>query len=111
MHTHSLTAHATGRTAFTQRQREILGALNHANRAMTDREIMRALGHFDMNTVRPRITELIAAGALHEVGERIDPATGKTVRIVSTQAPRSCIHEAGTVAHQEQLAFYLAGQR
>jgi hypothetical protein len=111
MHANSLAANQTGRTgSFTQREREILSALNTAGRPMTDREIMRALGHFDMNCVRPRITELIDAGALHETGQRIDPATGKTVRLVSVLAPRTHIHEAGTQEHAEQLAMFFAKQ-
>ena len=37
----------------------------------------------DMNMVRPRITELLDAGALRECGGRVCPETGRTVRMVA----------------------------
>lgn len=51
----------------------------------TDREVRavveRALGRFlDMNAVRPRVTELVKAGVLEEVGKRKE--NGRAVRLV-----------------------------
>jgi hypothetical protein len=43
---------------------------------------MSELGYGDMNSVRPRITELVDYGAMVEVGDTVDALTGKTVRLV-----------------------------
>jgi hypothetical protein len=110
-HAHSLDANATGRSgSFTQRAVQIMDVLRRTRRPMTDREVMHALGYCDMNAVRPRITELIQAGALHEAGERTDPATGKTVRTVSVDMPASGIFEAGTLEQAEQVVMYFTQQ-
>ena len=53
----------------------------------TDRQVMSILGFSDMNSVRPRITELIDAGYLMEVGKIKCPVTGKTVRVVGVKSP------------------------
>ena len=49
---------------------------------MHARQIMKALGFTDANTVKPRITELIDKGILEECGSVRDPETGKRVRLV-----------------------------
>ncbi len=51
----------------------------------TDREIMMALGYSEPNQVRPRITELVKMGMLHEVGKTKCDITGKNVRLVSNR--------------------------
>lgn len=50
---------------------------------LTDRQVATILGgeHADCNLARPRITELLAAGALVESGNTTDGRTGKTVRV------------------------------
>lgn len=48
----------------------------------TDRDVMAGLGLPDMNSVRPRCTELVGAGVLVEVGRRRCRVTGKTVRVL-----------------------------
>lgn len=45
------------------------------------------MGFPEPNAVRPRITELIAAGFLQEVGEKRCPVTRKTVRVVDVPRP------------------------
>lgn len=52
--------------------------------ARTDRECRDGLfgEHTDMNTVRPRITELIGDGLLEESGRVPDSLTGHSVRVV-----------------------------
>lgn len=50
--------------------------------AMTDRQVMEAMGFTDPNAVRPRITELKDRFWVIEVGRVKDPITGKTVRQV-----------------------------
>ena len=53
---------------------------------LTDRQVMAHMRFTDMNAVRPRITELIDAGYLMEVGKVKCPVTGKTVRVVGVNA-------------------------
>ena len=48
----------------------------------TDREVAYRLGFSDLNSVRPRITEMIDAGHLKECGNKADDLTGKSVRLV-----------------------------
>jgi hypothetical protein len=67
---------------FGERELKVLQALRYA-RDLTDREIVLALGFQDMNSCRPRITELIEKGVLEHSGDKQDPVTGKRVRTVS----------------------------
>lgn len=81
VHAHSVAArveslHKLGRRAASV----LLWLKDHGQH--TDREVMRGMGFTDMNAVRPRITELIDAKLVEEVGETVDPTTRKTVRIV-----------------------------
>lgn len=48
----------------------------------TDREVMEGLGYSDMNSVRPRISELVAAGILIECTEHYCDLTGRLVRVL-----------------------------
>jgi hypothetical protein len=80
-------SHPNSRTSLKQtdkeqRQRQILDVLTRERKAMTDREIMRYLGFTDPNMVRPRITELLAAGTIREAGNKFDSGTLRTVRTV-----------------------------
>jgi hypothetical protein len=82
LHQHSLDAHAATEETMTGRKRAIMEWLRAYGPA-TDRHVKEALfGGADMNTVRPRITELIAMGLCHEVGSIKDEVTGLHVRIV-----------------------------
>ena len=68
-----------------QRTRAILDVLRRANRPMTDREIAKALGYYDPNAVRPRITEEIQRGEksrIIKVGNAKCELTKRTVRTV-----------------------------
>lgn len=51
---------------------------------MTDRQVLARLfpGRDDANLVRPRLTELVKAGLLTEVGDQVDSDTGLTVRLL-----------------------------
>jgi hypothetical protein len=49
----------------------------------TEREIKDHLKLSDMNSVRPRVTEMIKSGDLILTAHRRDTATGKSVRVVS----------------------------
>ena len=85
----SFAAWHAGRTElFSEREQQILQAMRHLGAAL-DREVLEHLGYVDMNSVRPRITELIRDGVLEEVRDVADPTTGKTVRVLrlTTQPP------------------------
>jgi predicted HTH transcriptional regulator len=82
-HAHSIIARDEGQEdgSFSSRERTILDCIAGQGSG-TDRQIMRRLGFIEPNSVRPRISELIEAGQLLEVGSTKDSVTGKTVRIV-----------------------------
>lgn len=87
-----MSGHATHRThansetvlrdihASEDRRKEVLRAYEELD-AATDREIARHLGHTDMNSVRPTITNLVNDGVLLEVGDRKCNVTHYTVRV------------------------------
>ncbi len=81
IHANSVSAYHEERPQLSARARQIL---QHVRRVgpRTDRQLMGDLGFSDMNSVRPRITELCQLGLLCECGECKCPVTGKTVRIV-----------------------------
>lgn len=51
---------------------------------LTDRGVKEITRCDDMNSVRPRITELIKMGLVKEVGSTICQVTGKRVRLVTS---------------------------
>ena len=57
--------------------------LYRQNGPLTDRQAAKLLAgdNADPNVARPRITELIDAGLLYEIGNTIDATTGRKVRI------------------------------
>lgn len=58
----------------------------------TDREIAYGMGFGEnLNAVRPRITELIEANRLMEVGDVRCSVTGKRVRRVDIRRPRQMV--------------------
>lgn len=82
MHANSLAAFYQGQTdLFNKREVEILKAFRNKG-PMTDREVMFELCFEDPNAVRPRISDLIDDGVLVQIGDKPDPITGRTVRIV-----------------------------
>lgn len=77
----SLAAYYAGELGlFSQRELAIIWAFKHIGDA-TDRDIMSWCSYTDMNSVRPRITELISCGVLYERGSVVCPVTHKSVRI------------------------------
>ena len=60
------------------RQLDILGVLTEP---MTAREIAGRLGFTDLNTVKPRLTELRDAGIVEVVGKKKDPITGRKASV------------------------------
>ena len=88
VHVNSLVAYRQELDNFNEREKKIYGEIAF-NGPMTDRECKDALfgAMADMNTARPRISDLIKKGWIVEVGKRKDRVTGKTVRIVKTVSP------------------------
>lgn len=74
------------RGKVASRCEQILACIRDHGQAMIDREVRNVLRLDDMNSVRPRITELIDAGRLVECGQVRCPATGKQVRLVDIRA-------------------------
>lgn len=86
LHVNSLLAWLEGKAdLFGKRETAVLKTIERLGRA-SDREIMLALGFTDMNSVRPRISELVDDKVLVEVGDQEDPITRKSVRVVALAA-------------------------
>ena len=86
MHANSLLAFHQGKQElFSKRELEVLVALRKLGSA-TDREVMIACDFTDMNSVRPRLTELIKDGVIEECGMKMDPVTDRQVRLVRVKA-------------------------
>lgn len=87
IHANSLTAYRSELPKLSTRAQAILEWIrDHGPR--TDRQVMEGMGFREPNQVRPRITELIEAGALMEVCSVSCPVTGKTVRKVDIRRAR-----------------------
>jgi len=84
LHAHSLAAKDRNQDAHKGRKQLILELLQLRGKPMADRQIRDAIcgEAADMNTVRPRITELLQEGKLMECGEIVDPVTHEDVRVV-----------------------------
>ena len=87
MHQNSLAAYRVEEPRLSKRATAILAWITEAG-PRTDRQVMQGMGFTDMNAVRPRITELIDAHLLMEVGDITCPVTGKRVRRVDIRRPR-----------------------
>ena len=62
------------------RRQQIIEAITEYG-PMTVDELMDKLGYHDPNQVRPRLTELTQAGALHTIGKRTSRRSGKMVAV------------------------------
>jgi hypothetical protein len=81
-HANSIACYYSER-GFGERAQKVLALFQeHPLSAYTDREVMVLLGFSDMNAVRPRLSELIDAGELLEIGKKPCAVTGKNVRLV-----------------------------
>lgn len=83
-HPNSRKAHAEEGRRLSARAADILDNVRRVGPG-TDRELCRRMTFADLNMVRPRITELIDAGLLVELGSVKDETTGKTVRVVGVK--------------------------
>ena len=82
IHANSKRAYHEQITELSMRSRLIYLYLTRLTSASTDRQIKEGLGLTDMNSVRPRITELIAEDWAEECGYIQCPSTHKRVRLV-----------------------------
>lgn len=87
MHANSLSAYHSEEVKLSKRAEAVLAWIQ-LHGPHTDREVMQGMGFAEPNAVRPRITELIDAGRLMEVGDVRCPVTGKTVRRVDIRRAR-----------------------
>ncbi len=80
----SRAAYAGNAGEFRGRERLIEQCLRLRGVPMTDREIKDAIcgAGADMNTVRPRINDMMHKGALRVMGKQRDHVTGEMVRTV-----------------------------
>ena len=79
--------HQNSREAFQEldlgkRQAAILEIYKRMPTCLTDRDVMFHMEMFDMNAVRPRISEMLDRGMLEERGKVTCRVTGRTVRLV-----------------------------
>ena len=86
-HANSITAYQEEKPKLSKRATAVLAWISE-NGPHTDREVMEGLGFQEPNSVRPRITELIEAGKLMEVGDVVCPVTHKRVRRVDIKRAR-----------------------
>lgn len=87
IHSNSITAYHSERPKLSKRAEAVLAWITR-NGPHTDREVMAGMGFVEPNSVRPRITELLEAGLLMEVGDVTCPVTRKTVRRVDIRRAR-----------------------
>lgn len=104
LHEHSLQAYREERPKLSRRAEAIMAIFrSQPNRLFTDRDVLGTYcfqNHVtaaDMNLVRPRLTELRDTGYIEEVGETVDRASRKKVRLL-----RLARHEP---ARQMELAL------
>ena len=80
-HVHSLAAYyGPDAKALSARALAVHDAFRRHGR-MTERQCASVLGYPHKSAVQPRISELVEAGMLREVGSIKDDVTGKTVRL------------------------------
>ena len=78
IHPNSITAYASTTSQRFSLDERIIGLMADG-KARTDRQIAHELNHFE--PLRPRVTELIEQGRLHEVGSTTCETTGKKCRL------------------------------
>lgn len=61
------------------RSKEILITLG--TRSLTARQIAKEMGFSDLNSVKPRLTEMAEQGIVHTVGTMKDELTGRSVAL------------------------------
>lgn len=73
-------SHESTKVDKSKRVRLILSAMGES--ALTAREIVERIGFSDMNTVRPRLTEMVASGLVEVIGVKYDKKnTADSIRV------------------------------
>ena len=72
-------SHKSTKVDKSKRVRLILSAMGES--ALTAREIVERIGFSDMNTVRPRLTEMVSSGLVEVIGVKYDEKTRRTVSV------------------------------
>lgn len=65
----------------TDRETRQCLVLSVLDRPMTARQVMQRLGYTDLNSVRPRLTELVKLGKVREAGKAYDAVSDRNVTI------------------------------
>jgi len=81
IHRNSIQSFGEIREKLAGKHQVIWDAFHKHSDKLTDRMVKDMLGFEDMNSVRPRITELIKNGYLLESDRAKCPVTGKKVRV------------------------------
>ena len=81
IHQNSYASYESVIETLSGRHKKIWDAFASEKKPLTDRQVKNILGLEDMNSVRPRITELVKKGVLMEDSNTKCPVTGKTVRV------------------------------
>jgi len=84
IHNNTINSYIEELPRTSRRARHILDFFLETGGTYTDRQVMQELGYSEMNQVRPRITELVKAKLLKEVGSTKCKTTNKTVRILNS---------------------------
>ena len=66
------------KTECSNREKLILSALT---KPMTARQVAQSLGFYDLNAVKPRLTELVAKGRIEVAGKAYDEVTNRSVAV------------------------------
>jgi hypothetical protein len=81
-HPNSIAALESSKDSMSERAAAVLGNVKAVG-AGTDKEIAIRMGFDHKSAVQPRISELVDAGLLKEIGSKPDPDTKKSVRVVA----------------------------
>lgn len=81
IHRNSIQSFHEIRDKLAGKHKAIWDTFQSVDKNLTDRMVKDMLGFEDMNSVRPRITEMVKNGFLQEVDQAKCPVTGKKVRI------------------------------
>ncbi|HKT90129.1 MAG TPA: hypothetical protein VJQ59_16910 [Candidatus Sulfotelmatobacter sp.] len=82
VHEYSLETYRNEAPRLGKRCALVFGVYVDRRLPMSDRQVKNALHFSDMNSVRPRINDMIKMGLLEQKGSVIDPETKQRVRTV-----------------------------
>ena len=98
MHYNSLMSYYGGESEFTKRALLIIQWMCNHPGDHTIREVKDGLGFSDMNSVRPRVTELVKKGVIVESGDVRCELTGKRVVKIALRRPALMVEKQTEMA-------------